>query len=737
MKSIRISHLIVLSLLLAALSVTAAPVLSQGLAPRITITPVWRPGTTLDTLLAPTPEDPIKYVEAQIFVTTTVPFWAMEMTCSVNNLALNPYDYDQVPGGTPETPSDPGDDIAPIRMGTDWGGFLFDYVSVPTTDQFDPNTDTAQFNAFTVVSANLNLRLTATRLANPNFSIPPMGELGVETNFLLATIRYRVDTITPATLTSPFACTNIAFLDRNGRPVVTPVYTAPQPLTIIKGYTVSGKGFYQARTNHTGIQVGCDGPDLGTGFDFTATTNAAGVFTQTNVRSLGRFDCLIFGNISGPGQGPDLHLQAARSFDLVMSSYTLQPVTLKTGNVDPDLVFPEDIDTDDLAVITGNPLGAVVTPNTNGDANGDGRRDRSDLALVAGNLDFVENVDGSAVLYNVARTFPTNQTIPDYRIHLGDSLAGGVTQLVTGNFRDFWPATSPDGSRIAFVRSVGGPLDNLPATNPPPAFALFTIPSTGVGAPTRLTPASLGASFSAFAPSWSQDGQRIAFICANDETYITANEASLCVVDANGRNFRRLLQGTIDIYPPAWLNADAIVVSSNGILGTFDLTIDFFFVTDSDIPSGGNFEDQPAIQDGLLFYRSGAVGTDFGEIRVASVDPTDVFDPVDAAFAVRQGYSVAAGAPFHTEVAEDFGGIFFSITVVAQYYEVSETGYNIMYYEIGGSDFFLNSYFTLDPVDNVPNYTDPFAVTHFVDGQLSNSPNLFLHAVRSTIDWVP
>jgi hypothetical protein len=208
MKPCYVTYVVVLLLLLAALSVTAAPVLAQGLAPRITVTPVWRPGTTLDSLAAPTPDDPFKYVEAQIFVTTTVPFWAMEMTCSVNNLALNPYDWDNpLEIGYPQT-ADTGDDSAQIRMGPDWGGFLTDYTSIPSTDLVNPNTDTAQFGAFTVAGANLNLRLTASRLSDPNSPVAPIGQLGTQATLLMATLRYRVDTIATPTLTSPFTCTN-------------------------------------------------------------------------------------------------------------------------------------------------------------------------------------------------------------------------------------------------------------------------------------------------------------------------------------------------------------------------------------------------------------------------------------------------------------------------------------------------------------------------------------------------
>ena len=71
--------------------------------------------------------------------------------------------------------------------------------------------------------------------------------------------------------------------------------------------------------------------------------------------------------------------------------------------------------------------------------------------------------------------------------------ASGARQLTRGT-ADFAPAWSPDGTRIAFLRADGGPAQ------------VWVLPRDG-GEPERLTSLPLGAG----APLWSPDGTKIAF----------------------------------------------------------------------------------------------------------------------------------------------------------------------------------------------------------------------------------
>src|SRR5689334_14480938 len=53
-------------------------------APAISVTPVWHPGLQLTSVL---PSD-IRFADAAIYVTTSVPFWATELSCTVSASVL-------------------------------------------------------------------------------------------------------------------------------------------------------------------------------------------------------------------------------------------------------------------------------------------------------------------------------------------------------------------------------------------------------------------------------------------------------------------------------------------------------------------------------------------------------------------------------------------------------------------------------------------------------------------------
>ena len=91
-------------------------------------------------------------------------------------------------------------------------------------------------------------------------------------------------------------------------------------------------------------------------------------------------------------------------------------------------------------------------------------------------------------------------------LFLVDINRGEPQQLTDGDWDDSDAAWSPDGSRIAFVSSRGEDRWRIPA----PDVYTLTIENGQAGTIQRLTDGSLSSS----SPSWSPDGQTIAFLAA-------------------------------------------------------------------------------------------------------------------------------------------------------------------------------------------------------------------------------
>ncbi|HEX5069339.1 MAG TPA: S9 family peptidase [Vicinamibacterales bacterium] len=84
-------------------------------------------------------------------------------------------------------------------------------------------------------------------------------------------------------------------------------------------------------------------------------------------------------------------------------------------------------------------------------------------------------------------------------------------RMLTTGTRDVSPRWAPDGKRIAFMRSTGGPPQ------------IYVLPMVAGGEATRLTDLPCGAS----APAWSPDGRTIAFTSTNkDEDFAPPTNAA-------------------------------------------------------------------------------------------------------------------------------------------------------------------------------------------------------------------
>lgn len=116
---------------------------------------------------------------------------------------------------------------------------------------------------------------------------------------------------------------------------------------------------------------------------------------------------------------------------------------------------------------------------------------------------------------------------PNGGIYLMNVDGAGVERL-TSDPGDTEPAWSPDGSRIAFVRSQGEKYD------------IYVMNADG-GAVTRITTDG-----SSSAPAWSPDATRIAF--ARD----VPGDQDIYVMDPDGSDVARLTDGPLLEYAPAW-----------------------------------------------------------------------------------------------------------------------------------------------------------------------------------------
>jgi hypothetical protein len=747
------------SFALLLLSVTMVSPAAAVDKPAITVAVVWRPGTQLVTddpnvnhiwddfesdgnYYGPDDDD-FRYVEAEIYVTTSVPFWAVDLTCTVNPDVLEGYSNVDTSG----SPVDDHDDQPMLVWGSEWdarGG----PNEAGTSGVYDPATG--------------SMDLTATLVGSWN---DPLGSYGYTDTFLLATLRYRTAPIDIPD-DSDIKCTG-RFLNRDGEDVVKPKFDKAASLDVLLGYTISGTVTYQAlpkipKGNEPWALCVWDlgGPDE---IGYGTPVDSKGLWSIT-ARRRGHYDCFFVGTIPSPGGATmDLHLVAREAANLGPDQYSewftdfhFLPVELRAGNVEitPNVGCDsdwrggagQDIDTLDLGAVTSS-----YEINALGDVNGDGWTNEEDLAVVGYNYGSCEDYYHYHVLYDLPRDVDAYQ---NSRIWLGAQWSGQVTQLIPGpkEGRDLWATLSPDGSQVAFIRSS---YDKKSGTT---RYGLYLSPLDKPKA-TAILPK--GFAYDAFAPSWSPDGQRIAFVCSWD--YYTSstsdgyqtNDGLLCLIDANGDNFQLLdaQAGGVpsSIWPPSWYGNNELVFSHDGIgvsqiyryyldLGGWDFfdTIDPGVGNDNDIPDGS---DMPIIHNGALYYRY-TNGGGKSVLRWAAIDcsrgPCYVND-----YAFPLG--PWTGPEIHTDVTYWDTGMskYVDISEDVDYYELEPWGDAIIFNETGGWAFYT-LWVTAWNLDAGlgrywPEWIDPAGKEYTVFGQYGNPTCFFgppcdLFALRNTID---
>jgi len=137
------------------------------------------------------------------------------------------------------------------------------------------------------------------------------------------------------------------------------------------------------------------------------------------------------------------------------------------------------------------------------------------------------------------------------RLMLLDVATGQARRLVTGDFDDYLPAFSPDGSRIAFVSNRDQDPDRSYNND---VWVVST--SGGPQPPTRLTTFAgddNSPDYTTSYPAWSPDGRNIAYIQGGPVELFSYGTRHLAVVPASGGE-PRILTASLDrnVGNPAW-----------------------------------------------------------------------------------------------------------------------------------------------------------------------------------------
>jgi dipeptidyl aminopeptidase/acylaminoacyl peptidase len=172
-------------------------------------------------------------------------------------------------------------------------------------------------------------------------------------------------------------------------------------------------------------------------------------------------------------------------------------------------------------------------------------------------------------------------------LYLVDVASGKTVQLTSGAHDEILPAWSPDGSRIAFVSKRGGDPDRSFD------FDLYVIDAKAGARERQLTDfpgADLDPEWESY-PAWSPDGSRIAYLRADEDKWLYYAMWQLAVVDvATGKSS---VPAPVDrcFYHPHW-SADgrSVIALVERSLVTHAARIDANDGTVSDLDRGDRFD---------------------------------------------------------------------------------------------------------------------------------------------------
>ena len=740
-----------IGLLILWLFLTVPPIIAQ-VVPSMILYVNWTPDQQLTTFddngINGIEADEIRYVHAQFMLDGNVQFWALDLNCRIGNGAQ----LELVDVVFPETT---------------WG-ISSEFLVTPDTNSMYTNG----VFAFTI-----------TRVGVSN---TPVGINGADYTTPIVTAQFKVkETVTtniPVLLTQCQTGTSpgvhINFLNRDGRLVKVGTQGRFTHLGIFVGYILNGRALRQGAPpplNHN-IEVECE--YLADNTKRTAFTNAAGFFTFNNgsqLRDYGLYECVYRSDLDKDGVYDAAFLEARSLFNLQTPRYTLQPVTIRPGDYDDDMTPDGVIDLMDLTVITGN-FGQAVPRFTKGDANGNLVVQSNDLALVAGNVDLTDLSDPiltEHVLYSLGTDYNAIVEFPNSRVHFGTPESGPITPHIRAVApdnvfaRDFWATLSPDGSEYAYIflhNAAFGNEHKLRTSNAP----LLTLPPPGFPYPEAL------------APSWSPDGNQIAWICTVDEVDagLQFNEGAICV--ANRLTLPNALAnitiidpdpstaGVLDaeIFPPAWFSYPydngqgfALIYTVDDTIRYYDLVSGTQGVVPGDSAGTTLLGDMPVVinhfsDDSFLFYRTS------DQIQVARLADTVTYCSEEGDdTCTASGPDGLSFDGFGFGGAGTTGGTLNANHMVVdnstgvEYYDVSPL-LDIMFYD--DTEFDLQNLLYNGAGIQAGSENWALGTNHFVDGNIgsptwqsgpgggvgipwdgSDDTPTELHAHRVTFDWVP
>jgi TolB protein len=148
--------------------------------------------------------------------------------------------------------------------------------------------------------------------------------------------------------------------------------------------------------------------------------------------------------------------------------------------------------------------------------------------------------------------------IPPRDIYLVDVESGEMTQLTNGPEDDFDPSWSPDGQRLAFVSTVDE--DNTD---------IFSINLDGSG----LTQLTSNISEDVH-PTWSPDGSMIAFASNREGNF------EIYIMDSNGVNPVRMTNNIMDDLEPTWSSQPATPSNAEPLISLDDYEAGYMTIED-------------------------------------------------------------------------------------------------------------------------------------------------------------
>lgn len=154
--------------------------------------------------------------------------------------------------------------------------------------------------------------------------------------------------------------------------------------------------------------------------------------------------------------------------------------------------------------------------------------------------------NGRGLIYTLGRIDGTDQIVKSRADGSGAIDISPVCRVGRGAcLGDDDPTYSPDGKKIAFERAFGPVVKEVAAR-----VAIFTMNAAGRHF-TQLTQKSTPTSTEDSQPQWSPDGTKIAFVRTNT-TAKPRQKGAIEIMNANGSNIRRITPFRIDATDPHW-----------------------------------------------------------------------------------------------------------------------------------------------------------------------------------------